>query len=98
MDEMDKKAVAIVRYWIGKNLGPGLPDYKEFIVWKAKILQNWKYLISTDIPDGRYYELTYNGLYHEWYLDVYRKEKNQKFMDDTVRAEIVRKVENDLSK
>ena len=91
MDEMDKKALAVVRWWIGKNLGPGLPDYKEFITWKAKILQNWKYMISTTIP-GYYFEATYNGDYREWYLDVYQKAKNQKFMDVTVDAEIVRKV------
>ena len=93
MDDMDKKALAIVRWWIGKNSESGLLDYKEFVVWKAKVLQNWKYMISTDMTDGLYYELTYNGLYKEWYLDIYRKEKNRKFMDITVSTEIMRKVE-----
>ena len=91
MDEMDKMALAVVRWWIGKNLGPGLPDYQEFITWKAKILQNWKYMVGTSL-DGYYFEVTYNGLYHEWYLDAYTKVKNQKFLDDTVNAEIIRKV------
>ena len=91
MDEMDRKALAVVRWWIGKNLGPELPDYKEFITWKAKILKNWKYMIGTTIDDY-YFEVTYNGLYREWYLDAYKKAKNQKFMDETVNAEIVRKV------
>ncbi len=91
MDEMDKKALAVVRWWIGKNLGPGLPDYEEHCTWKAKVLHHWKWMISTTLDD-HYFEVTYNGLYREWYLDIYKKAKNQKFMDDTVSAEIVRKV------
>ena len=92
MDNMDKKALAIVRYWIKRNIPGPLPDYNEYIVWKAKILQNYKYMIWADLDD-HYYEVTYNGLYQEWYLDAYKKEKNQKFMDITIEAEILRKVE-----
>jgi hypothetical protein len=51
-------------------------DFNVFIVWKAKVLQNWKYLISTTLPDGMYYELTYNGDKKEWYLDAYKKFEN----------------------
>lgn len=38
-----------------------VPVFQVYIVWQCKTLQNWKFLISTDIPDGMYYELTYNG-------------------------------------
>lgn len=55
------------------------PAYKIFTVWKSKVLQNWKYLISTDLPDGMYYELTYNGDKDEWYLDAYKKFENKVF-------------------
>ena len=41
-----------------------------------KVLQNWKFLISTSIPDGMYYEVTYNGDKKEWYLDAYKKFEN----------------------
>ena len=50
---------------------------KVFIVWKAKVLQNWKYLISSTLSDGMYYELTYNGDKEEWYLDAYKKFENR---------------------
>ena len=48
-----------------------------YTVWKAKVLQNWKFLISTTLPDGMYYELTYNGDKQEWYLDAYKKWEHQ---------------------
>ena len=47
-----------------------------FIVWFCKTLQNFKALVSTTVPDGMYYEYTYNGDKNEAYLDVYNKWKN----------------------
>lgn len=44
---------------------------------KCKALQNWKYLISSDIRDGMYYEITYNGREDEFYLDAYKKFENR---------------------
>ena len=32
-----------------------------FVVWYCKTLQNAKALLSTNVSDGMYYELTYNG-------------------------------------
>lgn len=54
-----------------------VPVFRVYIVWQCKTLQNWKFLISTDIPDGMYYELTYNGDKKEWYLDAYKKFENR---------------------
>ena len=51
-------------------------DFSVYIVWKCEILQNWKYLISSTLPDGMYYELTFNGDKNEWYLDAYKKFEN----------------------
>lgn len=48
-----------------------------YIVWSCKTLQNWKALISTNLPDGMYYECTYNGDKQEMYLDAYKKFDNQ---------------------
>ena len=47
-----------------------------FVVWYCKTLQNSKALLSTCLPDGMYYELTYNGDKKELYLDAYKKWEN----------------------
>ena len=49
-----------------------------YIVWFCKTLQNWKALLSTTLPDGMYYEVTYNGDKKEAYLDAYKKFENRK--------------------
>jgi hypothetical protein len=57
------------------------PDQREnflkveeiFVVWFVKTLQNWKALVSTSIPDGKYYELTHDGERDKTYVDVYQK-------------------------
>ena len=48
-----------------------------YIVWFCKVLQNWKALVSTTLPDGMYYEVTYNGDKNEMYLDAYKKFENK---------------------
>lgn len=48
-----------------------------FIVWSCKALQNNKALLSTNLFDGMYYELTYNGDKKEVYLDAYKKFENR---------------------
>lgn len=47
-----------------------------YVVWFVKVLGNWKALLSTHIPDGMYYELTYNGEKRETYIDAYKKFEN----------------------
>lgn len=47
-----------------------------FAVWFCKTLQNWKALVSTNVSDGMYYEITHNGDKHETYVDVYKKWEN----------------------
>lgn len=76
---MDKEVLDIVRAYIDEHLDKTdpKPGYFIYIVWKCKTLQNWKYLISTTLLDGMYYELTYNGDSKEWYLDAYKKFENK---------------------
>lgn len=90
---MDEKALEIIRQYILDHLDEsdfGIHDYRcsieepqfeVYTVWKAKILQNWKYLISSTLYDGMYYELTYNGDKHEWYLDAYKKFENRRILE-----------------
>lgn len=47
-----------------------------YVVWFCKTLQNWKALLSTNVSDGMYYEVTYNGDKKEAYLDAYKKWEN----------------------
>lgn len=51
--------------------------YTVFVVWYCKTLQNFKALLSTTLPDGMYYEVTYNGDKDEIYLDAYKKFENR---------------------
>ncbi len=48
-----------------------------YVVWFAKTLQNWKALVSTTLPDGRYYEVTHDGHRDQTYIDVYVKIQNK---------------------
>lgn len=47
-----------------------------YVVWFSKTLKNWKALVSTTLPDGMYYEVTYNGETCESYIDAYKKFEN----------------------
>jgi len=59
--------------------GPGLytVELKDvYVVWFSKTLQNWKALISTNMMDDMYYEVTHNGDKGETYIDKYHKVEN----------------------
>jgi hypothetical protein len=49
-----------------------------YVVWFSKTLQNAKALLSTTLPDGMYYEVTYNGDKNEIYFDAYKKFHNMR--------------------
>lgn len=80
---MDFRAKEIVYAYILEHLDPTDTDvhFEVYTVWKVKCLQNWKFLISSTLHDGMYYELTYNGDLHEWYLDAYKKFENRVIKD-----------------
>lgn len=54
MEKMDEKALLIVSKYAREHLDKtdGPIEFSTFIVWKCKILQNWKFLISTSLHDG----------------------------------------------
>lgn len=47
-----------------------------YVVWFAYVLGYWKALCSTSLPDGRYYEVTFNREAGVAYVDTYRKTHN----------------------
>lgn len=56
------------------NVDVGLDDV--YVVWLCKALKNSKALLSTTLPDGMYYEVTYDGDKNEMYVDCYKKWEN----------------------
>lgn len=75
--DRDIQAQCLVDMYIcdHKSMVNDSEDYKVFIVWKCKILQNWKYMIGSTLDDN-YYEATFDGDKNKWYLDVYKKVEN----------------------
>ena len=87
--DMEIRAMDIVANYIWKHLDKSdkIKEFSVFTVWKCKTLQNWKFLISSTLLDGMYYEVTFNGDKNEWYLDAYKKFENQVIPEQTERNE-----------
>lgn len=75
--KLARRAVArYVNEHMEEGARPPLTEDDVYIVWMVKVLQNNKALCSTDLFDGMYYELTYNGDKKQLYLDAYKKQEN----------------------
>lgn len=61
----------------------GLDDV--YVVWQCKTLQNSKALLSTNLFDGMYYELTFDGDKQNIYFDAYKKFENRSINVGPVR-------------
>lgn len=60
----------------------GILDYSTkdiYVVWLVKVLQNNKALLSTNNPDGMYFECTYDGDKKKLYFDAYKHQRNIEF-------------------
>jgi len=71
----------IVYDWaaFGLNVTKEHPTFsldEVYVVWFAYTLGNWKALCSTSLPDGRYYEVTYDAVKNIAFLDTYVKTHN----------------------
>lgn len=79
-DRFEKLAKKIVVDYVNKHLdksdGVVIDESNVFIVWSCKTLQNNKALVSTELSDGMYYEITYNGDERQIYFDAYKKWEN----------------------
>ena len=77
--EFLSKAIDIVAEYTDEHLDKSdeAPEYKVFVVWYCKSLQNFKALLSTTLFDGMYYEVTYNGDKDQIYFDAYKKFENR---------------------
>lgn len=79
MNNLNKKVNKLVRNYIllSTRIECDLKqEFEIYVVWQCYILGNMKWLLSTTITDGMYYEVTYNKSKNEFYLDVYKKFEN----------------------
>lgn len=71
-----KIAKKIVRNYVDDYAGYTYAGYTINVVWFCYILGGWKALLCTNIPDQKYYEITYDKVKGEIYLDIYVKMDN----------------------
>ena len=77
MDKLKAKQIVVDYVNLHRDiLHKSITKDDVYIVWFCKTLQNFKVLLSTALPDGMYYEVTFNGDKNEYYLDVYKKWEN----------------------
>lgn len=80
INEFIPKAKELVANYTNEHLdvtdGIAFNADQVYVVWQVKVLQNAKALLSTPLPDGIYYEVTYNGDKDEIYFDAYKKFHN----------------------
>lgn len=81
---MNKKVFEIVRKYVEEHLdkSDAKSEYDVYVVWQCYILGNAKWLLSTTLPDGMYYEVTYNKGMGVFYLDAYKKFANMSIVND----------------
>ena len=75
--EFVKRATKAVTDYFNEKHSLELTEDDVYVVWMCKTLQNNKALLSTNVLDGMYYEVTYNGDKNEMYLDAYKKWDNK---------------------
>jgi len=82
------KAIALVETMVKERLDKSDPtvEFEVYVVWFCYILGGWKALVSTSLPDGRYYEVTYNKEKKETYVDMYVKVDNICFPDSETKV------------
>jgi hypothetical protein len=80
-DRFLNKAKNLVRDEVARENPKSFETVEIYVVWFSKTLQNWKACLSTDIEDGLYYEVTYNGDKQRAYVDVYKKISNREVPD-----------------
>lgn len=59
------------------------PPFNTRIVWAAKVLQNWKAIVISTLPDQKMYEVTHDGEKNRTYVDTYEKIKQTVIRDVT---------------
>ena len=87
--DFQEKAKLLVKDYVDSLYKQNQPQsdpqvYTVYVVWFAKTLQNWKAILGTTLPDGRLFELTYDGDKQTTYFDAYVKQDNFPIPDHRV--------------
>lgn len=59
-----------------EDIPPSISVDDVYVVMYSYVLGGWKALLSTIVPDNKYYEVTYNVAKQEAYIDTYVKLAN----------------------
>lgn len=65
------------------NPGAVRLEYGIYVERFDKVLQNWKANLGTTMPDGMFYQITYDGNKKCAYFDAYKKTENFTIWDAT---------------
>lgn len=76
----EERACSYVRQTVLEHLDKSdpVPEFDVYVVWYCYILGNWKAMVSTSLPDGKYYEVTFDRVKNAVYVDSYVKFDNQR--------------------
>lgn len=81
--EFMEKAIDMVIEYFNSNVEITdeyqIDESNVYIVWMCMILTNNKALLSTTVPDGLYYEITYDNDTNTFYFNVYKKWDHKKY-------------------
>ncbi len=77
------RAKAAVEDHVKKHLIVPGKKFDIRTVWFAKVLDNWKAVLCTDLPDNLLYEVTYSGKNSDLCVDVYDKIDSVRIKDGT---------------
>ena len=78
---------AVVKVWNeSPQGGMRVPIMEEelFVVWSAKVLQNWKGLVGSTRPGSPYFEVTHYGNNGITYVDIYKKIDHKELFEGKV--------------
>jgi len=60
-----------------------IDESQVLLIWFCKTIQNWKAIFTTNVLDGKIFEVTYNGDKNEIYIDEYVK-RDKRLYDNVV--------------
>ena len=87
---MKKEAMLIATDFISKQLGIDTndvhsyrdikrgeslkPKFEVSVLWSLQVVDNWIFLIDTTLNEHKYYILTYEGRFDQWYIEIFKRE------------------------